>query len=214
MVHKNKLQRRGLMLVLSSPSGAGKTTLARRLVEIDENLRISISVTTRPPRQNEANGKDYHFVNEDVFRSMADAGQFLEHARVFGHLYGTPIQTVNESLSNGSDILFDIDWQGAQQITEHARSDVVKIFVLPPSTGELARRLRTRAQDPERVLSERMAKATDEITHWPEYDYVIVNEDLDIATDQISNILSAERLRRHRRTGLSKFVEKLTKDTP
>tara|TARA_B100000029_G_C17591466_1_gene962640 strand:+ start:365 stop:973 length:609 start_codon:yes stop_codon:yes gene_type:complete len=202
------------MLVLSSPSGAGKTTLARRLVEIDENLRISISVTTRPPRQNEANGKDYHFVNEDVFRSMADAGQFLEHARVFGHLYGTPIQTVNESLSNGSDILFDIDWQGAQQITEHARSDVVKIFVLPPSTGELARRLRTRAQDPERVLSERMAKATDEITHWPEYDYVIVNEDLDIATDQISNILSAERLRRHRRTGLSKFVEKLTKDTP
>ncbi len=214
MGHKNKLQRRGLMLVLSSPSGAGKTTLARRLVEIDENLRISISVTTRPPRQNEANGKDYHFVNEDVFRSMADAGQFLEHARVFGHLYGTPIQTVNESLSNGSDILFDIDWQGAQQITEHARSDVVKIFVLPPSTGELARRLRTRAQDPERVLSERMAKATDEITHWPEYDYVIVNEDLDIATDQISNILSAERLRRHRRTGLSKFVEKLTKDTP
>ena len=214
MGHENELQRRGLMLVLSSPSGAGKPTLARRLVEIDKNLRISISVTTRAPRQNEVNGRDYHFVSEDVFRSMADSGQFLEHARVFGHFYGTPVQAVNESLSNGSDILFDIDWQGAQQITEHARNDVVKIFVLPPSTDELARRLRTRAQDPKRVLSERMAKAADEITHWPEYDYVIVNEDLEIATNQINNILCAERLRRHRRTGLSKFVERLTKNTP
>ena len=214
MDHENELQRRGLMLVLSSPSGAGKTTLARRLVEIDKDLSISISVTTRAPRQNEVNGRDYHFVSEDVFHSMADSGQFLEHARVFGHFYGTPIQTVKESLSNGSDILFDIDWQGAQQITEHARNDVVKIFVLPPSTDELARRLRTRAQDPKRVLSERMAKAADEITHWPEYDYVIVNEDLEIATNQISNILCAERLRRHRRTGLSKFVERLTKNTP
>jgi len=214
MGHENELQRRGLMLVLSSPSGAGKTTLARRLVEIDKNLRISISVTTRAPRQNEVNGRDYHFVSEDVFRSMADSGKFLEYARVFGHFYGTPIQTVKESLSNGGDILFDIDWQGAQQITEHARNDVVKIFVLPPSTDELARRLRTRAQDPRSVLSERMAKAADEITHWPEYDYVIVNEDLEIATTQIGNILCAERLRRHRRTGLSKFVERLTRDTP
>ena len=213
MGYETEFQRRGLMLVLSSPSGAGKTTLARRLVEIDRNLRISVSVTTRAPRQNEVDGKDYHFVNEDIFQSMADSGQFLEHARVFGHFYGTPIRTVQESLSNGSDILFDIDWQGAQQITEHARNDVVKIFLLPPSTNELARRLKTRAQDPERVLSERMAKATDEITHWPEYDYVIVNEDLQIATNQISNILCAERLRRHRRTGLSKFVEKLTRDT-
>ena len=212
MGHEKELQRRGLMLVLSSPSGAGKTTLSRRLVEIDRNLRISISFTTRAPRQNEVDGRDYHFVNEDIFQSMADTGQFLEYARVFGHFYGTPVQTVNESLANGRDILFDIDWQGAQQITEHARNDVVKIFVLPPSTEELTRRLRTRAQDPKRVLSERMAKAADEITHWPEYDYVIVNKDLEIATDQINDILSAERLRRHRRTGLSRFVEKLTRE--
>ena len=214
MGHEKELQRRGLMLVLSSPSGAGKTTLARRLVHSDRNLRISISVTTRAPRQNEVDGRDYHFVSQDVFQSMVNSGQFLEHAQVFGHFYGTPIRTVNESLSNGSDILFDIDWQGAQQITEHARNDVVKIFVLPPSTDELARRLRTRAQDPKGVLSERMAKAADEITHWPEYDYVIVNEHLEIATNQITNILRAERLRRHRRTGLSKFIEKLTRDTP
>ena len=214
MSPQTKLQRRGLMLVLSSPSGAGKTTLARRLVETDENLRISVSVTTRTPRQNEVDGKDYNFVTEHVFQAMVESGKFLEHAQVFGHLYGTPSQAVYESLANGNDILFDIDWQGAQQITEHARNDVVKIFVLPPSTEELARRLKNRAQDPEKVLSERMAKAADEITHWPEYDYVIVNEDLEIATTQISRILTAERLRRHRRTGLSKFVEKLTMNTP
>ena len=206
------LQRRGLMLVLSSPSGAGKTTLARRLVETDENLRISISVTTRPPRTNEVDGQDYHFVDETIFRSMVESNDFLEHARVFGHLYGTPSQAVYESLAKGSDILFDIDWQGAQQITEHARDDVVKIFVLPPSTAELAHRLKERAQDAEDVLSQRMAQSTDEITHWPEYDYVIVNDDIEIAANQISQILSAERLRRHRRTGLSKFVEKITKD--
>ena len=214
MSQQTKLQRRGLMLVLSSPSGAGKTTLARRLVTTEENLRISVSVTTRAPRQNEVNGKDYNFVTEHVFQTMVDSGEFLEHARVFGHLYGTPSQAVYESLANGDDILFDIDWQGAQQITEHARNDVVKVFVLPPSTEELARRLKNRAQDPEKILSERMAQAADEITHWPEYDYVIVNEDLEIAATQISRILAAERLRRHRRTGLSKFVEKLTMNRP
>jgi guanylate kinase len=211
---QNNLQRRGLMLVLSSPSGAGKTTLARRLVETNENLRISISVTTRVPRQNEVDGEDYQFVEEQAFQAMVDSGEFLEHARVFEHFYGTPSQAVYESLANGDDILFDIDWQGAQQITEHARNDVVKIFVLPPSTEELMRRLKKRAQDPEKVLSDRMAKAADEITHWPEYDYVIVNEDLEIAVTQITRILTAERLRRHRRTGLSKFVEKLTKGRP
>lgn len=214
MSQQTKLQRRGLMLVLSSPSGAGKTTLARRLVTTDENLRISVSVTTRAPRQNEVNGKDYNFVTEHVFQAMVESGEFLEHAQVFGHLYGTPSRAVYESLANGDDILFDIDWQGAQQITEHARNDVVKIFVLPPSTEELARRLKNRAQDPEKVLSERMAQAADEITHWPEYDYVIVNEDLEIASTQISRILTAERLRRHRQTGLSKFVEKLIVNRP
>ena len=212
MSPKIVLQRRGLMLVLSSPSGAGKTTLARRLVETDENLRISISVTTRPPRTNEVDGQDYHFVDETTFQFMVESNDFLEHARVFGHLYGTPSQAVYESLAKGSDILFDIDWQGAQQITEHARDDVVKIFVLPPSTTELAHQLKERAQDAEDVLSQRMAQSTDEITHWPEYDYVIVNDDIEIATNQIGQILSAERLRRHRRTGLSKFVEKITED--
>ena len=207
-----ELQRRGLMLVLSSPSGAGKTTLARRLVETDSNLKISISVTTRAPRQNEVNGNDYFFVDKETFESMIQSGEFLEHAQVFGNFYGTPSKAVSKSLSNGNDILFDIDWQGAQQITEHARDDVVKIFLLPPSTKELSLRLKTRAQDPQQVLLDRMAKATDEITHWAEYDYVIVNDNLEVAADQISQILTAERLRRHRRTGLSKFVEKLTRD--
>ena len=203
-----------MLIWITGLSGAGKTTLARRLVETDKNLRISVSVTTRAPRQNEIDGKDYKFVEEQVFQAMVESGEFLEHARVFGHLYGTPSQAVYKTLANGDDILFDIDWQGAQQITEHAKNDVVKIFVLPPSTKELARRLKNRAQVPEKILSERMAKVTDEITHWPEYDYVIVNEDLEIAATQISRILAAERLRRHRRTGLSKFVEKLTVNRP
>ena len=197
------------MLVLSSPSGAGKTTISRRLLELDDNLRISVSVTTRKPRQNELPGVDYIFINGDVFQKMLDEGGLLEHATVFGHLYGTPRKTVEESLSAGHDILFDIDWQGAQQITERARDDVVKIFILPPSTQELERRLKNRAQDSIDVVAERMEKAASEMTHWAEYDYVIINEDIDYAVLQVLDILSAERLRRHRGIEVSEFIEKL-----
>ena len=203
------LRRRGLMLVLSSPSGAGKTTISRLLLEHDENLRMSVSVTTRTPRQNEVPGTDYEFVDNQTFQQMLDKGELLEHATVFGHLYGTPRKRVEKSLSRGNDILFDIDWQGAQQVTERARDDVVKIFILPPSTKELERRLKNRAQDSNDVVAERMEKAANEITHWAEYDYVIVNENLDNTLSQVLNILSSERLRRHRAVEVSEFIEKL-----
>ena len=196
------------MLVLSSPSGAGKTTISRRLLALDDNLRISVSVTTRKPRQNELPGVDYIFVNGDRFQRMLDEGELLEHATVFGHLYGTPRKTVEECLSAGHDILFDIDWQGAQQITERARDDVVKIFILPPSTQELERRLKNRAQDSIEVVAARMEKAASEMTHWAEYDYVIINEDINYAVIQVLDILSAERLRRHRGIEVSEFIEK------
>ena len=204
-----KLRRRGLMLVLSSPSGAGKTTISRRLIERDENLRISVSVTTRPPRQNEVAGTDYEFIDRKTFQQMLDKGELLEHATVFGYLYGTPRKRVEKTLSHGNDILFDIDWQGAQQITEKARDDIVKIFILPPSTNELERRLKTRAQDSDDVVATRMEKAASEITHWAEYDYVIINEHIDDTLNQVLNILVAERLRLHRAIEVSDFVEKL-----
>ena len=201
------------MLVLSSPSGAGKTTIAQRLLKADKNVRMSVSVTTRPQRENELRGKDYHFLNTKTFQQMQENGVLLEYATVFGHFYGTPREKVEELLAGGNDIVFDIDWQGAQQITEKARDDVVKIFILPPSTKELERRLKNRAQDSEDVVATRMKNSASEITHWAEYDYVLINQTLDHTMKQVLTILSAERLRRHRGAGISKFVEQLVSDS-
>ena len=201
------------MLVLSSPSGAGKTTIAQHLLKADKNVRMSVSVTTRPQRENELPGKDYHFVNTKTFQQMQKNGELLEYATVFGHFYGTPREKVEELLAGGNDIVFDIDWQGAQQITEKARDDVVKIFILPPSTKELERRLKNRAQDSEDVVATRMKNSASEITHWAEYDYVLINQTLDHTMKQVLTILSAERLRRHRGAGISKFVEQLVSDS-
>jgi guanylate kinase len=204
------IPRRGLLLVMSSPSGAGKSTLSRRLLAADRNVTMSVSVTTRPPRPGEVNGKDYHFITKDDFARQRDAGQLLEHAEVFGNFYGTPRAPVEEALAKGRDVLFDIDWQGTQQLAQAMEGDLVRIFILPPSAEELRERLIRRAQDSASVVAKRMAEASREISHWPEYDYVIVNEDLDTASQQIAAILTAERLRRRRRIGLTKFVRDLT----
>jgi len=204
-----EIKRRGLMLVLSSPSGAGKTTLSRWLLESENNVVMSVSATTRPKRPNEMDGRDYFFKTEAEFRAMVEAGEFLEHAVVFGHHYGTPKQPVFEALRQGRDVLFDIDWQGTQQLRQQARDDVVTVFVLPPSRDELERRLKARAQDPPDVVAKRMAKADDEISHWAEYDYVIVNEDVVRAQAQVDIILEAERLKRTRQPGIPDFVERL-----
>ncbi len=203
------IPRRGLMLVLSSPSGAGKTTLSRRLLEADGNIRLSVSATTRPMRPGEVHGKDYHFISAEEFAAWVAEGKFLEHAQVFGNRYGTPSHLVNDALVAGRDVLFDIDWQGTQQLKEKMRDDLVSIFILPPSHAELERRLRTRALDSEETVQKRMAKASDEISHWAEYDYVIVNTDLDKALADIQAILNAERLKRSRQTGISAFVNSL-----
>jgi guanylate kinase len=203
------ITRRGVMLVLSSPSGAGKTTLSRRLLASDPGITLSISVTTRPPRANEVDGRDYHFIDAKRFDAMRRGGELLEWARVFDNDYGTPRGPVEEAIGTGRDVLFDIDWQGTQQLREKARSDLVSVFVLPPSADELERRLRQRAQDSEAVISGRMAKAADELSHWAEYDYVIVNRDLDRAFAELQAILAAERARRERQTGLSGFVRGL-----
>ncbi|MBI4183249.1 MAG: guanylate kinase [Proteobacteria bacterium] len=200
------VRRRGLMLVLSSPSGAGKTTISRRLLDRDRAITLSISATTRPPRPGEVDGVDYRFVSEDEFRRMVKGGDFLEHARVFGHRYGTPREAVEAELAAGRDVLFDIDWQGTQQLAEKARADLVSVFILPPSRAELERRLFARAQDPAEVVARRMAKASDEMSHYPEYDYIIVNSDLEESVAQVLAILTAERLRRTRRIGLGEFV--------
>ena len=205
------IKRRGLMLVLSSPSGAGKTTLARRLLDFDANVAMSVSATTRPMRPGEVEGRDYFFVSGEKFERMASAGEFLEHAQVFDYRYGTPKQPVLEALAAGRDVLFDIDWQGTQQLRQQVREDVVTIFVLPPSRAELERRLHTRAQDTDEVVARRMAKANDEISHWAEYDYVIVNEDIARAQAQVETILVAERLKRARQPGIPAFVETLTR---
>jgi len=205
------IKRRGLMLVLSSPSGAGKTTISRSLLDRDNNLSLSVSATTRPRRPGEVNGRDYFFVSEEKFKDMIRDGEFLEHAHVFGHHYGTPYGPVEEALSNGQDVLFDIDWQGTQQVADKAPNDLVRVFILPPSTEELERRLYTRAQDSEEVVRGRMARAADEMSHWAEYDYIIVNEDLSRSLAQVEAILVAERLRRPRQTGLRDFVEGLRK---
>jgi guanylate kinase len=203
------IKRRGLMLVLSSPSGAGKTTLSRRLLEIDSKISLSVSATTRAMRPGEEHGKDYHFIGQDDFAAWVAQGKFLEHATVFGNRYGTPAHLVNEALTEGRDVLFDIDWQGTQQLKEKMRDDLVSIFILPPSHDELERRLRTRASDSEDVVAGRMAKAADEISHWPEYDYVIVNTDLDKALADVQAILNAERLKRTRQIGISEFAARL-----
>jgi len=200
------------MLVLSSPSGAGKTTLSRRLLAADPTIVLSVSATTRARRPNEKDGVDYHFYTAEQFRAGVAAGEFLEHAIVFDHHYGTPKKPVMEALAAGHDVLFDIDWQGTQQLKEKVREDIVSIFVLPPSHAELERRLRSRAQDHEDVVMKRMAKAASEISHWPEYDYVIVNDDLDPAHAKIVSILGAERLKRVRQVGLSDFVRELVGD--
>jgi guanylate kinase len=205
------IRRRGLMLVLSSPSGAGKTTLARNLLDGDTNITLSISATTRAKRPNETEGRDYFFVSPKKFDQMLANDEFYEHAIVFDRHYGTPKQPVLSALGRGRDVLFDIDWQGTQQMKERAREDLVSIFVLPPSHDELERRLKTRAQDTDAVVAERMAKAASEISHWPEYDYVIVNADLDRALAQVKSILEAERARRARLVGVGDFVADLTR---
>jgi guanylate kinase len=197
------------MLVLSSPSGAGKTTLSKRLLAADSNIVLSVSSTTRAKRPNEQEGVDYHFVTGEQFRASVTAGEFLEHATVFDHQYGTPRKPVMDALDRGKDMLFDIDWQGTQQLKEKVRDDIVSIFVLPPSHAELERRLQSRAQDHEDVVRQRMSKAASEISHWPEYDYVIVNDDIDPAHTKVVSILNAERLKRVRQIGLSDFVRDL-----
>ncbi len=205
------IKRRGLMLVLSSPSGAGKTTLARKLLDSDGDIFMSVSATTRARRQGEIEGRDYFFVTPDRFEAMAKAAAFFEHAVVFEQRYGTPKKPVTDALDAGRDVLFDIDWQGTQQLKEQARDDLVSVFILPPGHDELERRLKTRAQDSDEVVAKRMAKAASEISHWPEYDYVIVNRDIDRALGQIKSILEAERARRTRLVGVSEFVAELTR---
>ena len=203
------IERRGLMLVLSSPSGAGKTTISRALLARDGGLMLSVSATTRPKRPGETEGVDYVFMDQARFDGMVRDGAFLEHATVFGHCYGTPSGPVEAALDAGRDVLFDIDWQGAQQVAEKAREDLVSVFILPPSTAELERRLHTRAQDSDDVVRARMAKAADEMSHWAEYDYIVVNEEVEASVAAVGSILEAERLRRERRIGLHDFVEVL-----
>ncbi|MEI8295216.1 MAG: guanylate kinase [Alphaproteobacteria bacterium] len=205
--------RRGLLFVLSSPSGAGKTTITKRLVEQDPGISVSVSVTTRPRRPGEVDGVDYHFISPEQYRDMIAKGELLEHAQVFGQGYGTPKQQVFEKLAEGQDINFDIDWQGAQQLAQLARTDMVSIFILPPCLAELERRLRKRAQDSEAVVQQRMTEAANEMSHWPEYDYVIVNKDIEKSIAEVRAILTAERLRRTRQLGLVDFVNELRQVT-
>ncbi len=205
----SRVARRGLMLVLSSPSGAGKTTLSRLLLKADRGVELSISVTTRPRRPGEVDGRDYHFIDQPRFDAMVKSGKLLEWAEVFGHRYGTPRRPVEKALRLGRDVLFDIDWQGTQQLSEKARDDLVSVFILPPTVKELERRLQRRAQDSRTVIGSRMAKAAGEMSHWPEYDYVIVNRDKAEAFAEVRAILAAERLKRERQIGLSAFVRGL-----
>jgi guanylate kinase len=208
----DNIQRRGLMLVLSSPSGAGKTTLSRRLLQSDSDIVMSVSATTRPPRPNEIEGQDYFFVTPQQFDAWVAAGEFLEHATVFGNKYGTPRSPVMKALEQGKDVLFDIDWQGTQQLRQHARDDMASVFVVPPSKAELERRLRIRAQDSEEVVRQRMAKASDELSHWAEYDYLLMNDDIQLALGKLEEILRVERSRRWRQPGLASFVQKLVRE--
>lgn len=203
------IARRGLLYILSSPSGAGKTTLAKRLLASDPNIAMSVSVTTRKPRPGEVDGQDYIFLDKPRFEAMRDAGQLLEWARVFDNYYGTPLAPVAAAIEAGKDVLFDIDWQGAQQLSEKMPGDVVRVFVLPPSGKALEDRLRQRAQDPPEVVARRMAAAAAEISHWPEYDYVVVNVDIEESVRSVIAVLHAERLKRARLLGLSDFTRSL-----
>jgi guanylate kinase len=203
------VERRGLMFVLSSPSGAGKTTLSRMLMEKVRGLRMSVSVTTRPMRPGEVEGKDYFFIDQKRFDAMAANGDLLEWAPVFGKSYGTPRAAVDAALSAGHDVLFDIDWQGTQQLREKAGPDVVSVFILPPSAADLEKRLHTRAQDSAEVIRSRMDRASHELSHWAEYDYIVVNQNVDEAFAEVLTILKAERLKRARRSGLTEFVRNL-----
>ena len=205
------LARRGLLFVLSSPSGAGKSTIARKLLAADDGLEMSVSATTRPMRPGEVDGTDYHFVDLERFRAMVADGEFLEWAHVFGHRYGTPHAPVDAILANGRDVLFDIDWQGAQQLYQQAGGDVVRVFILPPSIDELHRRLAGRATDSAEVVEARMSRAASEIAHWDGYDYVLVNDDVERCFAEVKTILAAERLKRSRQTSLIGFIRGLTR---
>jgi guanylate kinase len=204
-------KRRGILFIVSSPSGAGKSTIARKLLASEPGLEMSVSATTREPRPGEVDGKDYHFVDKDHFKAMVAENQFLEWAHVFGHRYGTPRAPVEHALAEGRDVLFDIDWQGAQQLYQQAGGDVVRIFIFPPSMEELERRLRARRTDSDAVIDGRMARAAGEISHWDGYDYILVNDDVEICFDKVRTILNAEREKRSRQTGLIGFVRSLTK---
>ncbi|HEY9345745.1 MAG TPA: guanylate kinase [Inquilinus sp.] len=204
-----EIARRGLMLVLSSPSGAGKTSITRAVLAQDPNLTISVSVTTRAQRPGEIDGTHYHFIDQATYDAMVANDELLERAKVFGNGYGTPRAPVEAALAAGRDVIFDIDWQGTQQLAQKVRTDLVSVFVLPPTVEALEQRLRARAQDSDEVIASRMAKAADEMSHWPEYDYAVINRDLDASIAQVQAILAAERLRRSRQTGLPDFVRSL-----
>ena len=205
----SEITRRGILLVLSSPSGAGKTTITRELVAREAGMEVSVSVTTRPRRSGEVDGKHYRFIARPRFDAMVEKGELLEHAVVFGHCYGTPRAPVEAVLASGRDIVTDIDWQGTQQLKQSVRADLVAVFVLPPSMAALEQRLKTRAQDSDEVVGARMAKSADEMSHWPEYDYVFVNHDIQDSVRQVQAILAAERVRRERLKGLAEFVNHL-----
>lgn len=206
------LARRGLMFILSSPSGTGKTTIARRLLKEDGDIAMSVSVTTRAPRAGEVDGQDYFFVDQAKFREMADEGELIEWAEVFGNNYGTPKSHIKAGLKEGCDFLFDIDWQGTQQLYQRMETDVVRVFLLPPSIGELEQRLRGRGTDSDEVISGRMDRARHEISHWDGYDYVVVNDDINACFEKVKTILQAERMRRARQTGLVDFTRGLMRD--
>ncbi|WP_374419220.1 guanylate kinase [Novosphingobium arvoryzae] len=212
MASPDTLQRRGLMFILSSPSGAGKTTIARKLLAHDAEIRMSVSVTTRPPRPGEVDGQDYIFASQTEFDRMVEDGQFLEWATVFGNSYGTPKAQVKAGIREGQDFLFDIDWQGTQQLYQKMETDVVRVFLLPPSIDELRRRLTGRGTDPAEVIQSRMDRARAEISHWDGYDYVIVNDDIEACFAKVCEILAAERMKRARQTGLIGFVRGLMTD--
>ncbi len=208
-IGSHDLKRRGIMLVLSSPSGAGKTSIAREILRLDTNIKPSVSVTTRTMRPGEIDGRDYHFTDDATFAKMVKANALLENAQVFGHSYGTPREPVQAALHDGQDLIFDIDWQGARQLTENARDDLVTIFVLPPEADDLEQRLLNRAQDARETIVQRMGKAPSEMSHYPEYEYVIINRDLETSVAQVMSILQAERLKRIRYIGLAQFVRDL-----
>lgn len=208
-IQEMKLNRRGIMVVLSSPSGAGKTTLTKQILNTSKNILMSVSATTRQPRPGEVDGEDYIFLSKSQFSEMIDNDEFLEYAKVFDNFYGTPRAPVEDALAGGFDIVFDIDWQGAQQLTQAAANDLVKIFILPPNMQELENRLRSRAQDSDDVIARRMSKSENEISHWAEYDYIIINEDITEAIEELNTIVNAERMKRLRQPWLGSFVKKL-----